>query len=158
LAYKLHSADGRQRNIGLPDLKNVYEESLGSWGYNVSFEEVLKDLVVGSGVLIEERRGIYSFGHLTFQEHLAGEYIAQRYSRSQVALLMDDDWWREPLNFYASIRGDITELFDYMMGDTSYLAYAKQLFEMAAYAPYTSPGGLQAIADSLSDTSYQDLD
>lgn len=151
LAWKLHSADGRQRNIDELSLRNVYEHSLGSWGYNVSFEDVLKDLVVGSGVLIEERRGIYSLGHLTFQEHLVGEYLTQNYPINQVALLMADDWWQEPLNFYASIKGDITQLLTYMIGDTGFLANAKQLMAMASYAPYTSPGAVQALSDFVSD-------
>ncbi|HBB89043.1 MAG TPA: hypothetical protein DC047_15670 [Blastocatellia bacterium] len=149
LAYYLHASDDRRRNIALPELHDVYEESLGQWGYRTSFEQLLQDLVVGSGVLIEERRGIYSFGHLTFQEHLAGEYIAQNYSIAQIALLMDDDWWREPLNFYASIKGDITELLDLMMEDVSHMAYARQLVSMASHAPYTSAGAVQSLTDYL---------
>jgi len=151
LAYHLHSSEGRQRKIDLSDLRDVYEHSLGEWGYNVRFEDVLKDLVVGSGVLVEERPRTYSFGHLTFQEHLVGEYINQNYSVNKVALLLADDWWREPLNFYASIRGDITDLLDHVMEDFGHLAYAKQLTMMASYAPYTSPGAVHALRESLRD-------
>jgi predicted NACHT family NTPase len=156
IAYHLHSSEQRRRNIDTDELREVYEQSLGVWGYNVNFEEVLKDLVVGSGVLIEERQGTYSFGHLTFQEHLAGEYITSNYSVAQISSLLNDDWWREPLNFYASMRGDITELLDLTMRQFTYMAYSKQLSRMAKYAPYTSPGAVQSLEDFISDTHSND--
>lgn len=156
LAYQLHSSQPRKRKITYTELRDIYESSLGAWGYDVSFEDIMKDLVVGSGVLIEESRGVYSLGHLTFQEHLAGEYISMRYSVKQISLLLNDDWWREALNFYASIQGDITELLAQTMEDFSHMAYAKQLSIMASYAPYTSPGAVQSLRDFLSDSNAQD--
>jgi SpoVK/Ycf46/Vps4 family AAA+-type ATPase len=158
LAYRLHSSENRRRNIADNELKDIYEEALGGWGYNVSYDHVMKDLVVGSGVLIEERPKVFSFGHLTFQEHLAGEHISKRFSVEEIAALLDDDWWREPLNFYASIQGDITELLEYMMEDVTYLAHAEQLAEMAMYAPYTSPGAIETLEDSLKTRPKDDLD
>jgi hypothetical protein len=73
-------------------------------------------------------------------------------------LLIDDDWWREPLNFYASIREDISELLDYMIQDLGYLAYAKQLRLMANHAPYTSPGAVQSLDDFLATEDTADGD
>lgn len=153
LAYHMHANYERRRNIDVGELRDVYERSLGSWGYRVSYEKILKDLVVGSGVLAEESPGVYSFGHLTFQEHLAGEHICKNYSIEQIAHLLGSDWWREALNFYASIKGDITELIDHMMSGLAYLAHVRQLAEMTHYAPYTSTGAVQSLQDILKDSS-----
>jgi hypothetical protein len=76
VAYKMHSQPKRTRLITLEDLQAAYESSLGRWGYDQKFQDVLHDLVISSGVLAEERADVFSLGHLTFQEHLAGEYLA----------------------------------------------------------------------------------
>jgi TIR domain/NACHT domain len=153
LAYNIHSSKARRRNIKLEELRDVYEKALGTWGYNVNFDKILHDLVVGSGVLIQERPGEYSFGHLTFQEHLVGEYIAKNFATKGIASLLGNDWWREPLNFYASIEGDITDLINYMMSDLDYLSHVKQLAKMTFYAPYTSPGAVQTLNHILMELS-----
>ncbi|MDQ1318469.1 MAG: hypothetical protein QG588_2131, partial [Candidatus Poribacteria bacterium] len=148
LAYKIHSAKKRRRTIDLVELEEVYGEALGKWGYDFDFAKIIKDLVVGSGLIIEERPGVFSFGHLTFQEHLVGEYIT-KFSIPQIASLLGDDWWREPLKFYASLVGNIDELVDYLMNDTYFSGYAKQLAEMITYAPYTSPGAVDCVEASM---------
>lgn len=109
LAFELHSNPARPRLIGLKDLEEVYGESLGKWGYGIKFENVLGDLVAGSGLLVEERKDVYSFGHLSFQEYLVGEYLAYSSRLEELVSRFGDDWWREPLNFYACIKGDVTE-------------------------------------------------
>src|SRR5205823_9341729 len=116
LAYRLHSALGRRRHVTLSQLISIYEQSLGAWGYNIDYRQLMNDLVIGSGVLIEEPVGYFSLGHLTFQEHLAAEYMVEKLSVEAVANLVGNDWWHEPLNFYASIKGDITALVNHMMG------------------------------------------
>ena len=88
---------------------------------------------------------MFSFGHLTFQEHLAGEYLAYSSSAKQVAARFGDDWWREPLNFYASIRGDITDFAEQLLAQLDFGLEGKQFSEMLKYAPYTSPGIVEAF-------------
>lgn len=149
LAFQIHSSPDRTRAIALENLRDVYEQSLGEWGYNISYDKVLKDLIAGSGILVEDRVGVYTFGHLTFQEHLAGEFIAESLPSHKIRELLGRDWWREPLNFYASTKGNITDLVNYVMSGLSYMNHLKQLSEMVAYAPYTSPGAIQCIQDSL---------
>ena len=145
LAHKLHSSSGRRRLMGLEFLEAVYAESLGKWGYDRNFATILNDLVVGSGILIEERTGIFSFGHLTFQEYLSAEFLAFDAKIAEVAKHVGDDWWREPLNFYASIRGDITELLAFLMERGDMAGY-EQRQEMIQYAPYTSVGAVDALS------------
>jgi DNA polymerase III delta prime subunit len=155
LAYWLHASAGRRRLITSEELRQVYEESLGKWGYQRSFEMVLRDLVQGSGILIEERPDLYSLGHLTFQEHLAGEYLALQCGVDQVAERFHDDWWEEPLKFYASIKGDITELMDCLLQKGPIGSVIEQLGAMLRYAPYTSPGALEAYAFERRDLAAE---
>lgn len=147
LAYAMHDSSSRLRTISRKRLLSIYEESLGSWGYKSDVEAVVADLLLAHGVLTEETPGRFSFGHLTFQEHLAGEYLARNLPTHLIASLLDSDWWKEPLNFYASIVGDITPLITHMIeGETeSYLRMVPQLKEMARYAQYTSPGAIEVL-------------
>ena len=151
LAYRVHSSSGRKRLIGGDELRQAYEDSLGQWGYERQFEVVLRDLIQGSGILVEERPRLYSFGHLTFQEHLAGEYLATQGSVDQILGLFHDDWWHEPLNFYASIKGDITELMDRLLEKGPLGLVAEQLAGMIRCAPYTSPGAVEAFRHERPD-------
>ena len=49
-----------------------------------------------SGLLNERGYGIYSFSHLTFQEHLAGRAVADRADYLDYTLArLADSWWRE---------------------------------------------------------------
>jgi hypothetical protein len=147
LAHELHCAKPRKRTITSDELGNVYEKSLGEWGYRVGVKRVLDDLVLGSGVLFEERKELYSLGHLTFQEHLVAEYIVREYSEERIANLLGEDWWREPLRFYASMKGDIGNLLNYVMTSTQSLAYSKQLLGLARAAPYTAAGAVDAFLE-----------
>ncbi|MER8155443.1 NACHT domain-containing protein [Streptomyces sp. NPDC094472] len=67
----------------------------------LSSQEFL-DAIVVSGLLIERERGLYSFAHLTFQEHLAALHIQHRGRVDVLAANVDDDWWRETTLLYAA--------------------------------------------------------
>jgi predicted NACHT family NTPase len=149
LAFSMHSSLPRRRTIPQAELNDVFERALGRWGYSVEIEKVIDDLVVAHGLLLEESSLTYSFGHLTFQEHLAGEHIAKEFGIHDILKLLGKDWWREPLNFYASIKGNIDELVESSLKDEGYLAYARQFLEMASYAPYTSPGAIETLRDTV---------
>jgi len=97
------------------------------------------------GVLTEERPGVYSLGHLTFQEHLVGEYLAYDSRIEDIAKRVGSDWWREALNFYASVKGDVTELIDRLLATKRFGSSVGQISEMARYAPYTSAGAMDAV-------------
>lgn len=151
LAFRMHSFETRNRFIETCDLRDTYEDSLGSWGYEFDFETFVEDLVVGNGVLIKTGDNSYSFGHLSFQEHLAGEYLAEKSSLKSILGLLGNDWWREPLNFWASNRGSITDILDLLLEAGEYHYYTEQLLEMTKYAPYTSA----AIVEILKEEKFE---
>jgi hypothetical protein len=146
LAFNVHSSEQRRRTFNSEDIRKAFIGALGDWGYQKGIEFIIDDLIHASGVIIKERRNVYTFGHLSFQEHLAGEYIyEQNYTTQQIEPLMLNDWWREPLLFYASIKGDITYLVRYLSSGEKIFLYADLLTEMIRYAPYTSPGATEMV-------------
>jgi hypothetical protein len=110
---------------------------------------MMSDLTMVNAVLVEEAPDTYSFGHLTFQEHLVGEYLHHKMQVAKVSSYVGDAWWREALNFWASIRGNIDDLAEELQAADRMIANARQVGEMAGYAPYTSPGAMEAIGDSV---------
>lgn len=144
LAYKVHSFDGRCRMFDEHVIEDVYEAALGNRAHELDYEKMMRDLVVASGILVRERKGVYSFGHLSFQEHLAGRYIKEWLNVKDIYDLLGDDWWREPLNFYASLKGDITDLAQYMQ-EQGGISEQRYLKEMIKYAPYTSRGAIDTL-------------
>lgn len=158
LAFSMHNSPRRRRTIRQTELHSVFEASLGMWGYSVDIEKVIDDLVLAHGILLEESPNTYSFGHLTFQEHLAGEHISKEYRIRDILDLLGKDWWREPLNFYASITGNIDELVKAGQEDEGYIADARQLLEMASYAPYTSPGAVETLREIVSHIEHSESD
>lgn len=147
LAYRMHDFETRNRFISEFDLRETYEDSLGSWGYEYSFKTFINDLVKGSGILIETTANEYTFGHLSFQEHLAGEYLAENSSVSEILDRLGNDWWKEPLNFWASREGSITKLLDKVFNKVEYLGFTKQLLEMCICAPYTSAAIVEILKE-----------
>ncbi len=104
-------------------------------------------MIKGHGLLLKISWDSYTFGHLSFQEHLAGEYLFEMYSPAAIEDFLGNDWWQEPLIFWASSKGDITELFEICMQTPYYHAHIEQLKKMADCAPYTSPGIFDIIED-----------
>jgi len=77
---------------------------------------------------------------------------------SEAAARFGDDWWREPLNFYACIKGDITEFADRLLDQREFGGASRQLTEMLKYAPYTSAGIVEAFGEYREEDLDLDLD
>lgn len=158
LAYSVHNDVNRRKNFSIDDIKSAYEISLGDWGYKHDYNELLIDLTVGSGLILNIREGVYTLGHLSFQEHLAGEYLFHnKVTYSIIKGLLNLDWWREPLLFYAAASGNITDLVNYVSKDEDFFLFANQLYEMSYYAPYTAPGAIQIIEEAIDLIEEEEL-
>ena len=144
LAFYAHSKS--QRYIGKNDLMDVYCSALGAKGYQVTLDDLLEELVTANGVLDQEGND-YTFGHLSFQEHLAGEYIAENLTTGKIAQLIGNDRWIESLRFYAGIKGDITDLINYFEDAEETHLYAMTLSDLANHAPYTTSVALECLTE-----------
>jgi hypothetical protein len=144
LAFELHSARGRRRKFTIEDCRTALLNAVGQRGRNLSVERLLEELVVAAGVVVPEPGG-YSFGHLSFQEHLAGQYLRRRESPGEVVERLGDDWWREVLRFYAGSRGDITDVIELVESDGVTEAHSEQLLDLVEYAPYTQDVAVEVL-------------
>jgi hypothetical protein len=68
---------------------------------------------VRRGVLVRERTGEMSFGHLTYQEYLVAEWMASSASEQKVWSVLLKPWWSKVLEFYASRKMDIRSLVEF---------------------------------------------
>ncbi len=107
LAFEMHTAKVKSVDRGFPVkvLKSVYKskpdenEAAYIRGINALFD----DIEPRCG-LLQFESGQYRFWHLTFQEFLTADYIADNHS-DHVAAIADywqNDWWREVVELYIS--------------------------------------------------------
>lgn len=100
LAFHMHKEGNEQgREIEEIGLRKIFQsEPL----YKPFVDELISQ-TRQRGTLLEERGGLYRFIHLSFQEFLAGRYLAQNYSDPDQFVtflekgLCTDPWWREPI-------------------------------------------------------------
>jgi energy-coupling factor transporter ATP-binding protein EcfA2 len=148
LAFKAHEAKLRTFKTGL--VYDSYEDSLGMKAYDLyNVDDLLFDLVYCHGVLLSVGTKEYSFGHLTFQEHLAGSYIAAQFKPNHVMIYLNQDWWKETLNFYSAQKGTIDDLIEHLIDNDCFDSNRDQLRQMLDYAPYTSVGAYLGTLNGL---------
>jgi len=100
LAFHMHMQGiDRGREIDEIRLRQILESE-------PAYEPYVDNLITQTrerGTLLEERGGLYRFLHFSFQEFLAGRYLAQNFIDTDklIAFLEDglisDLWWREPI-------------------------------------------------------------
>ncbi len=145
LAYSMHFS--HHREISSDDAEAVFGKSLGYAGYSVDFDSMITELVRVAGVLRREDNGTFTFGHLSFQEHLAGERLARTGHSRDIRSLLGDSWWIEPIAFYAAAKRDITELLEHCSKVGCLEAHSSQLLALIRYAPFTDPGAVEILRD-----------
>jgi hypothetical protein len=74
--------------------------------HHIDGDKVLKSIEVQHGILVERAEGIYSFSHLTLQEYLTAQYLADtRRLMDQVMLIhLTDERWREVFLLLAGLQ------------------------------------------------------
>jgi DNA polymerase III delta prime subunit len=151
LAHMVHSMPGRRRRFSRGLFGEAFAEGMGLRGRNLNLEKVIDDLVVASGVLVREGDE-FSFGHLTYQEHLVARRLKRLGRPGLVLNLLDSDWWREVLLFYAGEVGDITELVElYEKQAIPPSGHALLLRKMVEHAPYTQQVAVEILDERIRD-------
>lgn len=87
-------------------LLSEISSSLSKHGENGEIaEEVLKDVVQISELLVDRGDREYEFAHLNFQEYLAAAYINNHQEKYEKLLLshIKDDWWKTTTLLYAGM-------------------------------------------------------
>lgn len=95
------------------------------------------------GIFLREGSGI-SFGHLTYQEFLAARWLSRENPADFILGKLGSPWWIKPLEFYAAIRGDITQIIKEALDRDAQDAFFS-LSRLAAFAPLTRRGVLREL-------------
>ena len=81
----------------------VIQQQLDAVAGNALYpEEFLQYIETGSGLLVEERAGIYKFAHRSFLEYLAAVQIKELKQDMLLTRNIDDPWWEETIRLYAA--------------------------------------------------------
>jgi hypothetical protein len=89
------------------------------------------------GLLEFELNGGLSFGHLTYQEFLAGFYLKWFNPVDYICAYLSDPWWTKALEFYAALIGDMNEVLRHIDGRIHRTIDTELLDRLASLARYT---------------------
>ena len=119
LAYAMHTGEigtvggGREATRG--EVEKLVSELLPLLGgQSASASHLLQILIERSGLIIERRRDVLSFAHLTFQEYFAARYLSRGDRDEYRDFLLQpervcSDWWRETILLYSGMLNDSSE-------------------------------------------------
>jgi hypothetical protein len=134
LAFHMHSTRIRAIELG-GALTFAREYSLGS--YLRKPGELIEDCIQ-RGLLEYETLGGLSFGHLTYQEYLAARWLAQDNDIRFVWSVLQSPWWFQTVDFYSTIKGDLTRLMKHALRYNTSGELFDRLCHLAKLAPFTS--------------------
>jgi hypothetical protein len=68
-------------------------------------ESMVREIQLRSGLLIERRRDVFAFSHLTFQEYFAAVEIVHKGDLLKLLKVYRDPWWHEAIALAAGLPG-----------------------------------------------------
>lgn len=133
LAFEMHSSDIRE--ISYTDAVSKSEP------YYKEFRDSPHAIVVdclSRGLLFKDELGNISFGHLTYQEHLAALFLTKHNPVLEILEKLKEPWWNKTLQFYAMQMTSINQLIKQANKYSRFSAEKnKKLQELIPFAPYT---------------------
>lgn len=142
LAYEMMTE--RTRDIRAARAAVLLEPLLSRVAVTVPPDAFLASVITG-GLLVERERGLYSFAHLTLQEHLAALHIQHRGLSDVLMESVDDGWWRETTLLYAA-RADPAPIVEACLDSGSVAALALA-FDCQEVATELAPGTARRLDD-----------
>jgi hypothetical protein len=137
VAYAFHTGEigdeNGGREAGESEIVAVISALLPGLGREANdARRLLKILIDRSGILVERRRGVLAFSHLTFQEYFAAEYLTgiDHHGHFLVRDRLLSDWWREVILLYTGLLSDATEFLS-LVFDLSNDDLCKQRLRLA---------------------------
>jgi hypothetical protein len=130
LAYEIHLDGRRDFTVGFA---NTVAARYFIRDYHKTVESLVVDCI-DRGILFRgERDHNLSFGHLTYQEYLVGEWLARHNPLDTILQRLNDDWWWQPLLFYAARVENIGDLLTRARASDNW----ERLRAMSTRAPMT---------------------
>lgn len=107
LAYEMMKS--HRRELPVHDAAEILLPTLMRVSPKMTGEQFLREVLDGSGLMIEKEAGLYGFAHLTFQEYLAAVHVREQRKERRLMELVEDSWWHETIRLYAAM-GDATNI------------------------------------------------
>ncbi len=104
---------------------------------NVSADDVLDELIRLNGVVFVEAEDSFSFGHLSFQEHLAALAVMWQQRKSILTRECIDPWWHEVAIFYCGLTGDCADFLEPFIEEGGIPSGSRLVSEMSEEGVYT---------------------
>ncbi|MSV28409.1 MAG: NACHT domain-containing protein [Bryobacterales bacterium] len=109
LAYRLMSM--RSSEIAAVDAAIVIDSAVKAVNPSAGPGDFLEMVENSSGLLLERERGVYSFGHKTFQEYLAAVHMRANRLERDLAAFTGEEWWHETIRLYVA-EADATPILE----------------------------------------------
>ena len=134
LAYALQASEKRTiKRAGINEIAKQYF----STKYHGSADALVDDCI-RRDLLEVTHNGDLSFGHLTYQEHLAAEWLAQVNPAKFIWEVIQNPWWKKTIEFYAARKLDLTPVVKYGCRNRSSVRASERVLELVKLAPFTS--------------------
>jgi len=109
--------------------------------------DLLNEFVRVNGVLERVCPGVFSFGHISYQEYLAALELRDQGLVDVVAGHFVEPSWREVVLFYAAMVGDITKLLQLVQSRWGLHGDPQFFTELGDLATWTDPGLLDFLSE-----------
>jgi hypothetical protein len=148
LAFRTHTRE--ERFIPLGDAVHFAKDYYGS-KYHREPEALVMDCV-HRGIFELDPKGHIWFGHFIYQEYLAALRLAGDQDNEFIVTKLDKDWWATALQFWATIKEDITKLIWYSLEkhDMTSRGY-QRLLTLAGKATWTDPDAVEELSAIVRD-------
>lgn len=130
LAFKMH--ENKKRSVSKENIVAFLHRKLVTESQETSIEyaeEIVKELISPSEILLLNNDGGFSFGHLRFQEFLASEQLVHIRKLKLKDMLLDS-WWNDVFILYSQHAYDIGWIIDYSCSEGCTLKAYKLLKSM----------------------------
>lgn len=101
LAYSLMLKG--KRDVTVAEAQDAIEEPLERVKRGMLPETFLQLVENTSGLLLEQKSGVYSFAHLTFQEYLTAAHIREKQLGHDLIAHVEESWWQETIRLYCAM-------------------------------------------------------
>ena len=128
---------------------------------------VLKSIEAHHGLLVERAKGIYSFSHLTFQEHFTARYYVDTQSLQELSSHITENRWREVFLLAVEMLNPADDLLKAMKAEVDKILAGDEVLQefltwvqaksQSVDAPY-KPSATRAFYFSLARALARDRD
>jgi hypothetical protein len=113
-------------DITVADARDAIKKPLEHMKLQIPPDDFLRLVENGSGLLLQQKKGVYNFAHLTFQEYLTAVHIHEMQLGDILIAHLEENWWQETIRLYCAMS-DATPIIATCLRDDPPSVYALTL-------------------------------